>query len=397
MKDRIYLCIDLKTFYASCECVDRGLDPFTTNLIVADPSRGNGAICLAISPAMKALGIHNRCRVFEIPKNVKYIVALPRMKRYMEISAQIYSIYLKYVAPEDIHVYSIDECFIDATSYLSLYKKSPKELAKIIMDDVYSQTGICATAGIGTNLFLCKVALDISAKHAEDHMGYLDEKLFKETLWHHKPITDIWNISRGIANRLLKYGVSDLYGITQIDEKILYKEFGVNAELLIDHAWGKESCTIEDIHKYKSKSNSLSNSQVLFEDYDYEDALLVVKEMVDLKCLELIDKHLMTNSIYLGIGYSKDVRKPTGGSFSLDEYTSSEKKLMNYFIRLFTETTDPLYPIRKISIGFGNVIDENFICPNLFTDVEGELKEKKAQQTILAIKKNMERMQFLKR
>lgn len=396
MKDRIYLCIDLKTFYASCECVDRGLDPFTTNLIVADPSRGNGAICLAISPAMKALGIHNRCRVFEIPKNVKYIVALPRMKRYMEISAQIYSIYLKYVAPEDIHVYSIDECFIDATSYLSLYKKSPKELAKIIMDDVYSQTGICATAGIGTNLFLCKVALDISAKHAEDHMGYLDEKLFKETLWHHKPITDIWNISRGIANRLLKYGVSDLYGITQIDEKILYKEFGVNAELLIDHAWGKESCTIEDIHKYKSKSNSLSNSQVLFEDYDYEDALLVVKEMVDLKCLELIDKHLMTNSIYLGIGYSKDVRKPTGGSFSLDEYTSSEKKLMNYFIRLFTETTDPLYPIRKISIGFGNVIDENFICPNLFTDVEGELKEKKAQQTILAIKKKYGKNAILK-
>lgn len=396
MKDRIYLCIDLKTFYASCECVDRGLDPFTTNLVVADPSRGNGAICLAISPAMKALGIHNRCRVFEIPKNVKYIVALPRMKRYMEISAQIYSIYLKYVAPEDIHVYSIDECFIDTTSYLSLYKKSPKELAKIIMDDVYSQTGICATAGIGTNLFLCKVALDISAKHAEDHMGYLDEKLFKETLWHHKPITDIWNISRGIANRLLKYGVSDLYGITQIDEKILYKEFGVNAELLIDHAWGKESCTIEDIHKYKSKSNSLSNSQVLFEDYDYEDALLVVKEMVDLKCLELIDKHLMTNSIYLGIGYSKDVRKPTGGSFSLDEYTSSEKKLMNYFIRLFTETTDPLYPIRKISIGFGNVIDENFICPNLFTDVEGELKEKKAQQTILAIKKKYGKNAILK-
>ena len=287
--EKAYLCIDLKSFYASVECVLRGLDPLKTNLVVADPSRGNGAICLAITPPMKALGIHNRCRIFEIPKNVKYITALPQMKKYMEISADIYGIYLKYVSKDDIHVYSIDECFLDVTRYLDLYQMDAITLAKKIIADVYNSTHITATAGIGTNLFLAKVALDITAKHAKDNIGYLNEEIFKATIWHHQPITDIWNISRGIASRLAKYGVYDLYGVTQMDEDILYKEFGVNAEFLIDHAWGIETCTIEEIHNYKSKNNSLSTSQILFEDYKYEEALLVLKEMVDNLVLEIVD------------------------------------------------------------------------------------------------------------
>ena len=199
MAERFYLCIDLKSFFASVEAVDRGLDPFTTNLVVADPSRGRGSVCLAITPAMKALGIRNRCRVFEIPKNVEYITAMPRMKKYMEVSAQIYGIYLRYISPEDIHVYSIDECFIDITPYLKMYKRSPKEMAIMLMDAVRDETGICATAGIGTNLFLAKVALDITAKKVPDHIGYLDAESFQEHLWHHRPITDIWNIGASLA------------------------------------------------------------------------------------------------------------------------------------------------------------------------------------------------------
>ena len=273
--DRIYLCIDLKSFYASCECADRGLDSLKTRLVVADPSRGKGALCLAVSPALKELGVKNRCRLFEIPKNIDYICALPRMKRYMVVSAKIYSIYRKYVAEEDIYVYSIDECFIDITSYLKLYNMDVKKLAKMMIDDVFKSTGICATAGIGTNLFLAKLALDITAKHVDDHIGYLNEEIFKKELWHHKPITDVWNISHGTANRLLKYGVTDLYGITTIDEDLLYKEFGINAEILIDHAYGIEPVTIKDIKGYKSQSNSLSSQQILFENYTYMQTRLV--------------------------------------------------------------------------------------------------------------------------
>ena len=224
-----YLCIDLKSFYASVECVSRGLDPMTANLVVADPTRGNGAICLAITPNMKRLGIKNRCRIFEIPKNVEYITAIPRMKKYMEVSADIYSIYLKYIAAEDIHVYSIDECFLDITKYLKLYKKTPHEMGRMLLDAIYDGTGLTATCGIGTNLFLAKVALDITAKKSKSFMGFLDEELFKETIWYHQPITDIWNIGRGIANRLRKYGVFDLCGVTLMKEEDLYKEFGINA------------------------------------------------------------------------------------------------------------------------------------------------------------------------
>ena len=394
--EKVYLCIDLKCFFASVECVARGLDPFETDLVVADPSRGNGAICLAISPSLKAKGVKNRCRIFEIPKNIDYITALPRMKLYIKYSADIYGIYLKYVSAEDIVVYSIDECFLDVTSYLKMYKLTAKELAKKIIDDVYDTLNICATVGIGTNLFLAKVALDITAKHTSDHMGYLDEEEFKKQIWHHKPITDIWNIGRGIAKRLEKYNCYDLYDVAHMDEKVLYKEFGVNAVFLIDHSKGIEPTTIKDIHNYKAKSNSMSNNQILFEDYKYDDAFLVLKEMVEMNVLELVDKHLVTNCISLFVGYSKDVIKPTGVSMTLDEYTSSYAKLNEYFIRLFKNNVDKYHMIRRIGIGFNNVIDEKYATINLFTDVKKEEKERKMQEAIIEIKKKYGKNSILK-
>ena len=394
--ERCYLCIDLKTFYASVECVARGLDPFTTNLVVADASKGKGAICLAISPALKKLGIKNRCRLLEIPDDIKYIAAMPRMKKYMEKSAEIYGIYLKYVSKEDILVYSIDECFLDVTTYLKLYNKTAKALAKMIIEDVVKTTGITATVGIGTNLFLAKVALDITAKHSEDNMGYLDEELFKLTIWHHKPITDIWNIGRGIANRLLKYGVTDLCGVTKLDEKILYQEFGVNAEFLIDHAYGVEPCTIKEIHSYRSKNNSLSNSQILPEDYNYDDAFLILKEMIELNVLSLVEKGLVTNSISLYIGYSKDIIKPTGGSYKLGIYTNSYQELKKNFEDLFFKTTDKKTPIRRIGVGLNNVVDESFLTVDLFTNLEQLKKENDMQKAILGIKKRYGKNAILK-
>lgn len=396
MAKKVYLCIDLKCFFASVECVERNLDPFKTDLVVADPSRGNGAICLAISPSLKAKGVKNRCRIFEIPKNIDYIVALPRMKKYIEHSSKIYSIYLKYVSEEDILVYSIDECFLDVTHYLKLYKMDEKQLAKMIIDDVYKQTNICATVGIGTNMFLAKIALDITAKKSKDFMGYLDEEKFKEEIWHHRPITDIWNIGSGIANRLKKYGAFDLYDVAHMDEEILYKEFGVNAEFLIDHSKGIEPCTIKEVHNYVRKNNSMSNNQILFEDYKYDDAFLVLKEMVELNVLELVDKHLVTNSIYLHVGYSKDVIKPVGASMKLDEYTSSYAKLNEYFITLFKKNVDKNHLIRRIGIGFGNVVDESYATYNLFTDIEKEEKERKVQEAIIQIKKKFGKNSILK-
>ena len=305
---KIYLCIDLKSFYASVECVERGLDPFEVNLVVADPDRGGGAITLAATPAIKKLGIPSRGRIYEIPKGIEYIIARPRMHLYMGYSAKIYSIFLKHIAAEDIHVYSIDEAFLDITPYLELYGLTAKQLARRILDDIFDETGITATVGIGTNLFLTKVALDITAKHTPDNMGYLDEDLFRQQLWHHTPLTDIWMIGAGTANHLARLGIIDLYGITQFPEYILYKEFGINAEILIDHAWGKEPVEIQDIKAYQPKANSISNSQILFEDYNNKDAFLILKEMVDVNVLALTEKHLVSDHISLFIGYSKDKR-----------------------------------------------------------------------------------------
>lgn len=386
VENKAYLCIDLKSFFASVECVERGLDPFTTNLVVADPSRGRGAICLAITPAMKALGIKNRCRIFEIPKGVEYITALPHMKRYMEVSADIYSVYLRYISPDDIHVYSIDECFIDVTQYLKMYRRTPKEMAVMLINAVFEKTGISAAAGIGTNLFLAKVALDITAKHAPDRIGYLDEEEFRRTIQTHQPITDIWNVGRGTAKRLEKYGVFDLKGVTELPPKLLYKEFGVNAEHLINHANGIEHCTIGEIKNYKPKSNSLSHSQILFEDYCYNDTLLVLKEMVDKQVLELVEKRLVTDSISLYIGYSKDVARATGGTRKIGEFTNSYKKLIGHFESLYRETTLRGFPIRKISIGLNNLQDDSMASITLFTDIEAEEKEKNLQEAIISLK-----------
>ena len=396
MDDRMYVCIDLKSFYASCECVERGLDSMTTDLVVADPARGNGAICLAVSPSLKSKGVKNRCRLYEIPSGMKYIIAVPRMKLYMEYSAKIYSVYLQYISKDDIHVYSIDECFIDITDYMKIYGLSAKEMAMMLMDKVLKETGIYATAGIGTNLFLAKVALDITAKHSKDRLGYLDQKIFKDKIWHHRPITDIWNVGRGIAARLESHGVYDLAGVALMSEKTLYKEFGVNAEYLIDHANGEESCTIKDIHNYKSKSSSISNGQILFEDYNFNDAKIVLREMVDMLSLDLVDNNLFTNSISLYVGYSKDVIRPSGGTKKLSEYTNSSKKLVQYFLDYFDSTVKKGYPIRKINIGFNNLSENTGFTIDIMGESEEERREKDLQKTVIAIKKKFGKNAILK-
>ena len=383
---KAYLCIDLKTFFASVECVERKLDPFAVNLVVADPSRGKGALCLAVSPKMKEQGVHNRCRIFEIPDNISYITAMPRMNLYMQYSADIYGIYLKYISREDIHVYSIDEAFLDVSEYLQMYSVSAKELARMILQDIYTTTGITATVGIGTNLYLAKIALDITAKHAKDNMGVLDEQLYRETLWHHKPVSDFWQVGRGISKRLEKYSVADMYDIAHMDERILYREFGVNEEYLIDHAWGREPTTIKEIKAYKSKSNSLSNSQILFEDYNYEEALLVLKEMVELNVQNLVESHRVTDHIGLYIGYSARNVKATGGSRKLSNVTNSYAYLRNAFIELYRETVNRQELVHMLSISFGNVVDEMYETYDLFTDFNALEKEKKLQLTLLNIK-----------
>ena len=394
--NKIYLCIDLKSFYASVECVERGLDPFEVNLVVADPDRGGGAITLAATPAIKKLGVPSRGRIYEIPDNIEYIIARPRMHLYMEYSAKIYSIFLKHIAPEDIHVYSIDEAFLDATPYLELYGLTPKQLARRILEDIYDETGITATVGIGTNLFLTKVALDITAKHTPDNMGFLDEELFKQQLWHHTPLTDIWMIGVGTARHLAKLGIFDLYDLTQYPEWILYKEFGVNAEILIDHAWGREPVEIKDIKAYKPTSNSISNSQILFEDYSANDAYLILKEIVDSNVLVLTEKHLVTDHISLFIGYSKDKRKPSRGSIKITNRTNSYRILMEEFRLLYKKIVDPTYPIRHIGISFGNVKDEIYEQYDLFADIEEIEKERKLQQTLVDIRNKFGKNAVLK-
>ena len=386
MNNKIYLCIDLKSFYASVECVERSLDPFKINLVVADPTRGGGAITLAATPAIKKLGVPSRGRIYEIPKNIDYITAPPRMTLYMQYSATIYSIFLKFISSEDIHVYSIDESFLDITSYMNLYNTTPKQLAKMIIDEIYDQTGITATVGIGTNLFLAKVALDITAKHAKDCMGYLDEDLFKQLIWHHQPITDIWMIGAGTANRLAMLGIKDLYGVAHYNEKILYKLFGINAEYLIDHAWGREPTEISDIKAYRPSSNSISNSQILFEDYNHKDAYLIMKEMVESNVLQLTEKHLVTNHISLFIGYSKNCIKPSRGSRKITNTTNSYRILLEEFKLLYKKIVNPNHPIRQIGISFGNVKDEIYEQFDLFADQEDIEKEKRVQEALVHIR-----------
>ncbi len=386
---RTYLCIDLKSFYASVECVDRGLDPFKDNLVVADPERSRTTICLAASPAIKALGVPSRCRVYEIPKHIHYTMAPPRMKRYMEVSAQIYGIYLRRISAQDIHVYSIDECFIDATPYLSLYRTDARTLARQLMADVERECGICATAGIGTNLFLAKVALDITAKHVDDHIGYLDEREFRRKIWHHRPITDIWGIGPGIARRLLQYNVQDLAGITQVDERFLHKEFGVNAEYLIDHAWGYESCTMADIHAYRPRGHSTSNGQVLARDYSFSEARTVLSEMATASTLDLVEKHLVCGSVSLYVGYSWDAAgaPAAGAARKLGELTNSRAKILARVLELYDEVSDPERAVRRLSVSLGDLCDEGFATRTLFDDVAAEEEEHSLSAATIAVQK----------
>lgn len=409
----------------------------TTRLVVADPTRSEMTICLAVSPAMKAAGVKNRCRLYEIPAGLDYITAQPRMNTYMEVSAEIYGIYLHYVSQEDIHPYSIDECFIDATPYLELYGLTAREFADTLRAAVLSETGIPATVGIGPNLFLAKVALDISAKHAPDGVGELDARSFRESIWGHRPITDIWGIGPGIARRLAKYRVFDLKGVTEMDSDVLYGEFGVNAEYLIDHAWGVEPCTIAEIKAYEPESTSMMNGQILPCGYNFDDTLMVLREMVDDSVLDLVEKHLVTDHISLHVSYEREKGVPAeratdgsvleeggvagaadgasadkparpdagvffegghgarrvggahphgGGSRKIPERTNSFAKLYGYLEALFRETVDPARTMRKISIGFGNLVDADLATADLFTDVEAADRERRRAEAVLAVK-----------
>lgn len=476
-KRRIYAAIDLKSFYASVECHERNLDALNTNLVVADKSRTSKTICLAVSPSLKKYGIGGRARLYEVEqkveeinnerrkharyhqfvdesynddelmknKNLKltYIVATPRMAYYIDYSNRIYEIYLKYFSADDIHVYSIDEIFVDLTGYLQLYHKTPKEIVQMVIQDIYQQTNITATAGIGTNLYLCKVAMDIVAKHLKaDENGVriaqLDEKRYRKYLWNHKPITDFWRVGKGYASKLEKVGLYTMGDVAKCslgsekeyyNEDLLYKLFGVNAELLIDHAWGYEPCTIADIKSYKPEHNSIGNGQVLSSPYSYDKAKIVVKEMIDSLALDLVEKRLVTKQIVLTINYDKEnivnykgeittdyygrkIPKHAHGTTNLDRYTSSSKLLTEYILKLYDRIVDKGLTIRKINISLTNVINEDIadlkpqvkqldIFSNFEDDHEKQLqldleKEKRVQEATLEIKKKFGKNALLK-
>ena len=480
MKERTYIAIDLKSFYASVECRERGLDPMDTNLVVADESRTDKTICLAVTPSLKSYGISGRGRLFEVKQRVKeanagrrhdapgrrlegsshffselqanpelaidFIIAPPRMAYYMEYSTRIYEVYMKYVAPEDIVVYSIDEVFMDVTDYLNTYKLSPHDIAMKIILDVLETTGITATAGIGTNLFLCKVAMDIVAKHipADENgvrIAELDEMSYRKTLWAHQPLTDFWRVGRGIAKKLEENGMFTMGDVARCsvhDEDKLYKLFGKNAELLIDHAWGWEPTTIEAIKAYRPSTNSLGSGQVLHQPYEPEKAKLVLREMADLLVLDLVDKGLVTDQIVVTVGYDienltdpersknyhgaivkdhygRQIPKHAHGTANLDGHTSSTKKIMCAASELFDRIVDKNLLVRRLNIVANHVLPEadapkknaGFEQLDLFTDYaaleakqeqeRAELeREKKMQQAMLTIKKKFGKNAILK-
>lgn len=466
MASKAYIAIDLKSFYASVECVGRGLDPLDTNLVVADPTRTEKTICLAVSPSLKSYGIPGRARLFEAIQKVRevnaqrkykapghsfshesyfhselikdpsaeltFITAPPRMAHYMEVSTRIYNVYLKYIAPEDIHVYSIDEVFIDATDYLKTYGMTPRELAMKMVLDVLETTGITATAGIGTNLYLCKIAMDIYAKHCKPdkngvRIAELDEMSYRRILWDHRPLTDFWRVGRGISKKLEEHGMYTMGDVARCsvgresdyyNEDLLYKLFGVNAELLIDHAWGWEPTEISDIKSYRPESSSLSSGQVLQEPYEFSKARLVLKEMADLLSLELVSKRIVTDQIVLTVGYDieslkksysgavetdrygRKIPKTAHSSENIGRYTSSTKLICETAMKLFDRIVDKELLVRRMYIVANHIITENdaekereYIQLNLFSDTgkqeaeENELKkEKDMQKAILKIK-----------
>ncbi len=474
MYDKVYIAIDLKSFYASVECQERKLDPLTTNLVVADLSRTEKTICLAVSPSLKKYGIPGRARLFEVVQKVKeinalrrkfapnhtfsctsydavaleenpdlelsYIVATPRMKYYMEYSQKIYEIYLRWFSKEDICVYSIDEVFIDVTHYLPTYKMTPRELATKVIQDVLDETGITATCGIGTNLFLCKIAMDIVAKHMEpDKNGVriagLDEMSYRKFLWSHKPLTDFWRVGKGISTKLQKYGMytmGDVARMSTKDEEFLYKLFGINAELIIDHAWGYEPSTIESIKTFKPVTNSVSEGQVLSEAYNYEKARLIIKEMAENLSLSLVKKDLITSKIVLHIiydvsnlfasnpnkyngetdydHYGRKVPKHSHGTINLDHKTSSTKLIIEGATNLFDSIVNKNLLVRKLYITACEVVNEEdyknilaFEQMNIFIDYEKlekqrkkEREEKSLQKAVLDLKDKYGKNSILK-
>ena len=401
----------------------RGLDAMKTNLVVADPTRTEKSICLAVTPAMKKLGVKNRCRVFEIPKGIDYIMAPPRMQLYIDYSAEIYGIYLKYFSKEDIHVYSVDEAFIDVTDYARFYgidsdqaltKEADeitykayegsgeadsaeadammllgaKRLGIMLMDEILAELGIMSSCGVGTNLYLAKIAMDIMAKKSKDGIGVLDEELYRKNLWNHRPLTDFWRVGAGTVRRLARYGIHTMKDIANCNEDLLYRIFGIDAELLIDHAWGREPVRMKDIKNYKSKNHGMTNHQILPKDYNFSDGLLVAKEMTDVLCYDLLDKGLATDSITLLVGYSKDYG--VGGdraSVTLGDYTSSYKIIAKEVERMFKECVARDIPIRRIGISFNRVREESFRQYDFFTDPEEIDRERSIQKAALAIKK----------
>lgn len=467
MKERTYIAIDLKSFYASVECAERGLDPLTTNLVVADTSRTAKTICLAVSPSLKAYGIPGRARLFEVERKVRevnierrqkiqkreftgestderelaenpelelqYIAATPRMALYIEYSVRIYRIYLKYVAPEDIHVYSIDEVFIDATAYLRTYGMTAKKLAEKMIRDVLEQTGITATAGIGTNLYLCKIAMDIMAKRVQPdkngvRIASMDELSYRKQLWDHRPLTDFWRVGRGYMKKLEENGLYTMGDIARCsvgtpedfyNEDLLYRLFGVNAELLIDHAWGWEPCTIADVKAYKPENNSMGAGQVLHCPYNFEQTKIVVKEMIDQLALDLVDKRLVTDQIVLTIGYDiknlgqgtkknvgeittdwygRKLPKHAHGTANLKQHTSSSRLMTQAVVKLYNEIVNPDLLIRRITMAANHVISEKEVQEeqqyeqmNLFTDFGIAKKEKEEKNEKLEREKKMQK------
>ena len=434
-----YIAIDLKSFYASAECVARGLDPLTTNLVVADASRTDKTICLAVSPSLKAYGIPGRARLFEVNQRVRevnaarkpgekpleFLIAPPRMSYYIDVSSKIYSIYLRFIAPEDIHVYSIDEVFIDATQYLRMYKTSAHDLAMRLVREVLRETGITATAGIGPNLYLCKVAMDVEAKHQEPdkdgvRVAALDELSYRRKYWAHRPLTDFWRIGKGTVNRLAALGMYTLGDVARrslTDEESLYKAFGVNAELLIDHAWGWEPCTMSQIKSYRPVTSSLSSGQVLTRPYSAQEAGLIVREMTDLLVLDLVEKKLVTDQIVLHIGYEsgptadykgavvtdwygRPTPKPAHGSANLPGATSSTTIILKAAMELFQRIIDPSLEVRRIYVVASHILPEekaDGLQLGLFDQTPVDLdKERRQQEAILEIRRRFGKNAILK-
>ena len=400
MARHTYLCIDLKSFYASVECVERGLDPMKARLVVADPERSTGTICLAVSPELKRLGVRNRCRVYEIPKNIDYIMATPRMQRYIDYAAEIYGIYLEHIAPEDMHVYSIDEVFLDVTRYLALYGFTPRQMAAFLMNEVRDRLGIRATCGIGTNLYLAKIALDIHAKHAPDFIAELDEQTYRDTLWTHTPLTDFWRIGPGTVRRLARMGLNTMRDVAHADEDALYKTFGIDAELLIDHAWGREPTTMEDIHHYNARSSSLSSGQVLMRDDAFDEGKVILREMVEQLALDMMAQGVATRSLTIWIGYSGRIEhRAANGTAALETETNNARTLVRAALAVYDRIVAPQLPIRRVNISCNQLVSETDLYQYSLLDsdtCESLQRDRRLQQTVLELKQKFGKNAVLK-